>query len=67
MLTLPIEAFAAFIHSAPQPIARKAIDDLTPLEADRVLLHYRDRFTDYHDCVFWYLRDRMFEKTPRSS
>jgi hypothetical protein len=67
MLTQPIEAFAAFIHSAPQQIARKEINNLTPLEAEQVLLHYRDRFNDYHDNVFWYLKDRMFEKTPRPS
>ena len=65
MLTQPIEAFAAFLHSEPQSVARKKVDDLTPLEAERVLLHYCGRFADYHDCVYWYLRERVADGPAR--
>jgi hypothetical protein len=68
MLLQPVETIAEFLHTSSGPIARKYVSEvLSPLDADHVLLFYRDQYPDFHDRVFWYLSDRVCEKTSRHS
>jgi hypothetical protein len=68
MLLQQIKAIAEFLDTSSGPVAHKYVNDvLSPVEAENVLLYYRDQ-PDFHDRVFWYLRDRVCEKTaPRTS
>ena len=59
MLTQSFEATADFLHSASHPAAKRFVESLTYLEADQVLLKYRDRYTGFGDGVFSLLSDRI--------